>query len=152
MKLTDIMTKRIITKDMKTPVWEVARIMDEYDIGFVPITNANKIVGVITDRDIATKCIKENYNNSKSIDEFMTKKIITINSSELVSIALNTMAKNKVKRLLVEEENQIIGIISLSDIFMHYDLMSDLLPTLQSIWHIERNYEEKNVPIQTFEL
>lgn len=152
MKLRDIMTKRLVTKDAQTPIWEVARIMDEFDIGFVPITEGNKIVGVITDRDITVKCIKENFDNSKKVEEFMTKSLVTVNIDAQVSDVFRTMAKHKIKRVLVEEDRLIVGVIAISDIITHYDLMSELLPTLRTIWSIDKNHEDTNVDISQFEL
>ncbi len=152
MELKNIMSKQIITKDTQTPIWEVARVMCDYDIGFVPITSGKKIIGVITDRDIAVKCVKENYDSSKKVEEFMTKKVITVDILDRVGDVLRKMAKHKIKRVLVTEENFIVGVISLSDLIMHYDVMSELMPTLQSIWAIEANEKEKNVDVQKFEL
>ena len=152
MTLNEIMSKRIITKDTQTPIWEVARVMCEYDIGFVPITSGKKIVGIITDRDIAIKCVKENYDSSKKVEEFMTKEVITIDILDSVNDVLRKMAKHKIKRILITEDNLIVGVISLSDIIMHYDVMTELMPTLQSIWNIEENDKEQNVDVKKFEL
>lgn len=152
MKLDNIMTKYIMTKDVNTPIWEVARIMDEYDIGFVPITMENKIIGVITDRDICTRCCKENSDLQKAVNEFMTKEVITVNINDNINDVLNMMAKHQIKRLIVEDNKLAVGIIALSDVINKYSYMSDIIPTLQKIWELHRNIEEKNVSVQTFEL
>lgn len=152
MKLENMMTRVMITKDINTPIWEVSRIMDEYDIGFVPITNEKKMVGVITDRDICCRCCKENVDLQKSIQDFMTKEVITIAIDANINDALNTFAKYKIKRLLVKDDNQIVGILTLSDIVNHCSYISDIIPTLQTIWQIDKNIQEKNNSIQTFEL
>lgn len=146
------MTKAMVTKDINTPIWEVSRIMDEYDIGFVPITKEQKMVGVITDRDICVRCCKENVDLQKSVEDFMTKEVITIAIDDNINDALNTFAKHKIKRLLVKDDNQIVGILTLSDIVNHCSYISDIIPTLQTIWEVNKNRQEKNNSIQTFEL
>ncbi|MCI8445102.1 MAG: CBS domain-containing protein, partial [Bacilli bacterium] len=69
-----------------------------------------------------------------------------------INDVLNTMAKHQIKRLIVEDNKLAVGIISLSDVVNQYSYMSDIIPTLQKIWELHRNIEEKNVSIQTFEL
>lgn len=152
MKLENMMTKAMVTKDINSPIWEVSRIMNEYDIGFIPITKEYKIVGVITDRDICVRCCKENVDLQKSIEDFMTKDVITIDINANMNDALNTFAKYRVKRLLVKNNNEIVGILSLSDIVNHCSYISDIIPTLQTIWQVDKNNQEKNVSVQTFEL
>lgn len=146
------MTSVMVTKDVNTPIWEVARIMDEYDIGFVPITDEKKMVGVITDRDICVRCCKENVDLQKAVQEFMTREVITIDINDNINDALNTLAKHKIKRLLVKEDNMVVGILTLSDIVNHCSYISDIVPTMQAIWAVERNRQEKNNSVQTFEL
>lgn len=152
MKLENMMTKAIMTKDMNTPIWEVSRIMDEYDIGFVPITNEQKIIGVITDRDICVRCCKENVDLQKSIGDFITREVITIDIHDNMNDALNTFAKHRIKRLLVKDNNKIVGILTLSDIVNHCSYISDIIPTLQTIWQIDKNIQEKNNSVESFEL
>lgn len=152
MKLENMMTKAIMTKDMNTPIWEVSRIMDEYDIGFVPITNEQKIIGVITDRDICVRCCKENVDLQKSIGDFITREVITIDIHDNMNDALNTFAKHRIKRLLVKDNNKIVGILTLSDIVNHCSYISDIIPTLQTIWQIDKNTQEKNNSVESFEL
>lgn len=152
MNIENIMTKTIIAKDLNTPIWEVSRIMDEYNIGFIPISNNNKIVGVITDRDICIHCCKENSNLQKPINDFITKEIITIDKNENVAETLRILSKYKIKRLLVTDNNQVIGVLSLSDIINHYSELSELLPTLQAIWSIEKTNHESDVKVDSYEL
>lgn len=152
MNIKKIMSKNIITKDINSPIWEIARVMDEYNIGFIPITDKNKIIGVITDRDICIRCLQKNNDLQKSINDFITRDVITINIDDNISEALRIMADKKIKRLMVKDNKKIVGILTLSDIINHYDTISELLPTLKAIWTIEKNDFESDVKVNSYEL
>ena len=62
MKVKNFMTSDLIVYDINSSLNELANIMKKYDIGFVPIANKNKIVGVLTDRDIVTRILANNDN------------------------------------------------------------------------------------------
>lgn len=152
MKLETMMTRCILTKEVTAPIWEVAKLMEENNIGFVPITDNNRIIGVITDRDICIRCVKNREDLQKPIEEFITKNIVTIDKDETTAGLLRSFAKNRIKRILVTDKENIIGIISLSDVINHYSEMTDLIPTLQTIWQIDKSNEEKNASVHTFKL
>lgn len=152
MIVKDIMTKKIITKDKHTPIWEIARIMNEYDIGFVPITDNNKIIGVVTDRDITVKCVKENINNNESIEEYTSKNIISVDNNSDIKEILKVMSKNKIKRVLVTEDTNVVGIVSLSDIIGKYSNSDNILSAMSKIFKIDNNTKRENTSVETFKL
>ena len=116
LKAQDIMSRNLIIMDDNTSISEVARIMKEKDIGFIPISNDNKIIGVITDRDIVVNAISNKCNLDTPVKEYATKNVISVNIDDNVSKILNVMRKNKVKRVLVTDEHKLVGIVSFSDI------------------------------------
>ena len=77
MSLSDIMSKHIIVGSVDDGIYEIASIMKENDIGFVPIARDDKIVGVITDRDIVVKIIS-NHDYNSDITNYMTKDIVDV--------------------------------------------------------------------------
>lgn len=146
MKIKDIMTKKIINCDIGSDINTISQIMHEHDIGFVPITKHNKIVGVITDRDIVVKIIA---NNDKKIEGYISSKLITVDINCDINEALKVMSKNKIKRLLVSKEEDIVGIVSLSDIIKN-DI--DVCETIKQIWNLNKHKKEGNVSVEDYKL
>ena len=150
MKAQDIMSRNLIIMNDNTSISEVARIMKEKDIGFIPISNDNKIIGVITDRDIVVNAISNKCNLDTPVKEYATKNVISVNIDDNVSKILNVMRKNKVKRVLVTDEHKLVGIVSFSDILNNNEF--DILNTMKEIWSIKRNNEHYETEIDEFYL
>ena len=142
----------MITKDIQAPIFEVAQAMNDFNVGIIPITKDNKIVGVVTDRDICVLACSNQVDLEKPIADYITRKVITVDCDDTIHAVLEVMRKNQIKRVLVLKDKKIIGIISLSDIIHHHSYMNDLLETMQGIFTIDRNVEEPNTSVQTFEL
>lgn len=150
MKAQDIMSRNLIIMDDNTSISEVARIMKEKDIGFIPISNDNKIIGVITDRDIVVNAISNKCSLDTPVKEYATKNVISVNLDDNVSKILNVMRKNKVKRVLVNDEHKLVGIVSFSDILNNNEF--DILNTMKEIWSIKRNNDHYETEIDEFYL
>lgn len=139
------MCKDLIIVDISTNIEEVAKIMKEYDIGFVPVSKNNKIVGVLTDRDIVIKILA---NKDNKIENYLSKPIsIDVNSD--IKESLELMRKYKIKRLLVSDNNKLIGVITLSDL-LNTDI--NLLETIKEIFEINRNSDTYTTKINEFYL
>lgn len=150
MKAQNIMSRNLIIMNDNTSISEVARIMKEKDIGFIPISNDNKIIGVITDRDIVVNAISNKCNLDTPVKEYATKNVISVNLDDNVSKILNVMRKNKVKRVLVNDEHKLVGIVSFSDILNNNEF--DILNTMKEIWSIKRNNDHYETEIDEFYL
>ena len=125
--------------------------MKKYDIGFIPIVDKNKLVGVITDRDIVINAISNNCSFNDLIDKYVVKNIISIEQNKSIDDALNLMALKKIKRLIVTDNNKISGILTLSDILGKYD-NEILLDTFKQIFEINRNDDLFSTEIDEFYL
>lgn len=144
------MSRNLIIMNDNTSISEVARIMKEKDIGFIPISNDNKIIGVITDRDIVVNAISNKCSLDTPVKEYATKNVISVNIDDNVSKILNVMRKNKVKRVLVNDEHKLVGIVSFSDILNNNEF--DILNTMKEIWSIKRNNDRYETEIDEFYL
>lgn len=144
------MSRNLIIMNDNTSISEVARIMKEKDIGFIPISNDNKIIGVITDRDIVVNAISNKCSLDTPVKEYATKNVISVNIDDNVSKILNVMRKNKVKRVLVNDEHKLVGIVSFSDILNNNEF--DILNTMKEIWSIKRNNDHYETEIDEFYL
>ena len=102
---------------------EVAQRMRDSDVGAIPVCNNDgKVIGIVTDRDLAITVVAD----GKSAEEFKVGGLaaghaITVESDANVIDALNLMARHKVRRLPVVEDQALIGIVSQGDIAVHLD-------------------------------
>ena len=148
MKIKDKMTKTIITANINENINDISKLMKEYDIGFIPIEDNNKIIGIITDRDIV---INNVYNNDNNIKDYISANIISIDENEDLEKALDQMKQHKIKRLLVTNDNKVTGIISLSDLLNEID-SNTLLEALKEIYQIDKNEHDYKPEIDNFYL
>ena len=149
MSLSDIMSKHIIVGSVDDDIYKIASIMKENDIGFVPIVNDGKIVGVITDRDIVVKIIS-NHDNS-NITNYMTKDIVDVSIDNSLSDVLSIMKKYRVKRVLVTDGDRVLGVVSLSDI-LNCEINDDVLSCIKEIFEVGPNIHKYETLIDEFYL
>jgi predicted transcriptional regulator len=150
--LEAIMSKDIISIKEESSIKEAASKMLAYDVGFLPITHKNKIVGVITDRDIATTVFKNTTTLDTPVKDYMHKHIIFCDKKKDVLDALQVMRKEKIKRILVTDKKKVIGILSLSDILNNCDFYEEILKTLKEIFTVGRNTDTYKTEIDEFYL
>ena len=147
MKIKDIMSRNIINCNLNSTVYDVAKLMKEYNIGIIPIIDED-LMGVITDRDIVIKCV---YNNDPSIKSYISDNIISIEEDKEIESALKLMKEKKVKRLIVTKEKEIVGILSLSDIIKNSN-SKEIINTIKSIYGIKDNMFNENSLVDSFYL
>jgi CBS domain-containing protein len=120
-KVSEIMTHDVVTVTPKDNVYEVAVKMKENDTGFIPVVEGgDKLIGVITDRDLVIRGIAEKRPGSTAVDEVMTKGIKTASREMSVDEAAELMAQQQVRRLPVCEGDRLIGIVSIGDMAVRH--------------------------------
>lgn len=149
MRAKDVMTSSLIVVDKNADIFEVANIMKKNDIGFVPVSDNNKIIGVITDRDIVVKVLA---NKDTKITNYISKDIIMCNIDDSIDDILLKMRENKIKRMLVVDDKKVMGIISLSDILNTNYNNEDKIVSIQTIWSITSNDQTRSLEIDEFYL
>ena len=144
------MTYNIISSNKDSSIKEISLLMKKHNIGFIPIKDKDEYVGVITDRDICL-AIPTINNLNDSIKSYITNNIIYIDVNSDINCALKTMSKNKVKRLLVKDKNNVIGILTLSDI-LNYTNNKNIISTYKTIFYIHNNSKIDIAEIDEFYL
>ena len=115
MLVKDIMNSPAICIDANITISETIKIMRKENIGFCPITKNDRLIGVVTDRDILMR--SQRLNKNTRISKIMTRTCIyTISAHAPLEIAKKTMMKYNVKRLIVIYDDYIKGVISNTDI------------------------------------
>ncbi len=98
-------------------VVEAARMMREEHIGSLPVTDDEKLVGMITDRDITTRVVAEAADpNRMSVGDIYSRDLISVESDKDLAEALQLMARHQVRRLPVVENGGLVGIVAQADI------------------------------------
>jgi len=98
-------------------VVEAARLMREQDIGSLPITDDEQLVGMITDRDITMRVVAEAADpNATSVEDIYSRDLISVEPDNDLEEALGLMARHQVRRLPVVEDGRLVGIVAQADI------------------------------------
>jgi CBS domain-containing protein len=120
MKIKDIMTKDPATVTPNATVREAARLMQREDTGILPVVedSSRKLVGVITDRDIAIRVVAEGRDANTPVSGVMSKgSIVTLQPDADVEDAMEKMADEQVRRIpIVDDRATLLGIVSQADI------------------------------------
>jgi CBS domain-containing protein len=113
----DAMTAAPRSIAQSASVVEAARLMREGDIGSLPITDDEKLVGMITDRDIATRVVAEAADpKTTSVADVYSRDLISVEPDEDLEEAVRLMARHQVRRLPVVENGRLVGIVAQADI------------------------------------
>lgn len=120
-KCSEVMTKNPTCCLPNDIVSKVAQLMKSKDIGPVPIIEneqTKKLVGVVTDRDLALKIVAEGRDpKSTKAEEVMTRKVVTCHAEDDLQKALDEMSGHKLRRIpVVDNNNRIVGIIAQADV------------------------------------
>ena len=118
MKVKDAMHKGVDWVSPDTPVSELAKLMREHDIGAIPIGENDRLIGMVTDRDITMRAVAEDrLPSSTSVRDVMSEKIYYCFEDDDVEEAARCMAENQVRRLpILNRDKRLTGIVSLADI------------------------------------
>lgn len=118
MQIKEIMTIKPETLPPSTLLIEAAKEMLKNDFGFLPVAENGKLVGVLTDRDIAIRAVAKGLEpDSTSLEKVMTKKVVYCHDNDDISNAADLMKEKQIRRLVVLDKNErICGVVSLGDI------------------------------------
>ena len=121
MKISDIMTRNPTTVTPGTTVRDAAQLMQREDTGILPVVESEggkKLVGVVTDRDIAIRVVAEGRPADTRVSEVMTSsRLATLRADANVDDVMDTMADQQVRRVpIVDERGTLVGIVAQADI------------------------------------
>jgi CBS domain-containing protein len=119
MKVKDVMHKGVDWVGPETPVAELAKLMCEHDIGAIPIGDGDKLIGMVTDRDIVCKGLAQAGFDARrtTARDVMTAGIHCCREDDDLAKAVKHMEELKVRRLpVINKSRRMIGILSLGDI------------------------------------
>ncbi|MGN6516041.1 MAG: CBS domain-containing protein [Rhizomicrobium sp.] len=118
MKVKQVMHKGVTWVTPETPVAKVAKEMKRKDVGAIPVGKNDRLVGMVTDRDIVCRGLANGKaGKTLSAGDVMTKGIVYCRTEDDVTKALRTMKSKKIRRLpVIDAKKRMVGILSLGDI------------------------------------
>jgi len=116
-QIRDIMEKNVVTIDEDSSVLDAAQLLKEKEISFLVITKNNKPIGVVTESDFVRKLVVDDKIASKtSLSEIMSYKFRSVEPSTDIEDAVQKMLNNKIRRLLVIDQEKLVGVITETDL------------------------------------
>jgi len=97
---------------------DAAKIMETNNLEAVVVVENNKLVGIVTDRDYTIKLGSHAYPIDTPIGRLMSYPLISIDQDADISVALNLMEENKIKRLPVISDDKVLGMVTMSDLII----------------------------------
>jgi len=118
MKISEIMTPDPELIDPNSSIRDAAQRMKDEDIGALPVGENDRLIGMVTDRDIALRAVAEDKQpSSTSVRDVMSEKIYYCFEDDNVEEAARCMAENQVRRLpILNRDKRLTGIVSLADL------------------------------------
>jgi CBS domain-containing protein len=114
-QVKDLMTKNVITINLKKSISDAALLMKAKKIGSLVVIDGETPVGIVTERDFVRRAVANKLQFDESISEIISKPLVTIDPDSTLEEAARLMLEKKIRRLLVLEEEKIRGIIVASD-------------------------------------
>lgn len=137
LRCREIMTKNPKTANREMSLREVAGLMKEGDFGVLPIVEKenNKLVGILTDRDIVVRAVADGKNVSETtVGDAMSDRLFTAKPDDFVFEAVRTMGERQVRRIPIVDDDFILqGIIAMADIALEMEDEREIAETLEDI-------------------
>ena len=115
--IQDVMTRDVLVVKPGQPISEAAALMASADVGSLPVSEDERLVGMLTDRDVALRAVAKGLGPDTPVREVMTAQIKYCHDDEDVSAVAANMASLGVRRLpVVDRDKRLVGIVALSNI------------------------------------
>ncbi len=117
MKISEVMTHKVETVRPDQSVREAASFMIDADAGSIPVMEGDKLVGMITDRDIAVRGVAKGHGPDTPVRDLMSDGLICVRAEDDVEEVATKMSEAQVRRLpVIDEQQKLVGIVSLGDL------------------------------------
>jgi CBS domain-containing protein len=117
MKISEVMTREVRMVSPDDTIADAAKLMAELDAGILPVANSEKMIGMVTDRDIVIRGVAAGLGPKAKVSEVMTDDVKYCYEDDTVEHVAKNMAKIQVRRLpVLSREKRLVGIVSLGDL------------------------------------
>lgn len=134
MKVREKMTTNVGYVNPSNTVVEAAQVMQKLNVGSVPVFDQNKVVGVVTDRDIVVRNVAHGkIPQDTKVQDVMTSQVTTVTPDMDMDEVSRIMAQQQIRRVPVVENNQLVGILALGDMATDYRFDTEASEALTEI-------------------
>jgi len=117
LKIGDWMSKSVTTITKEKTVYEAAKLMDELNIGSLPVVEKGVPIGIVTERDIIRRAVAKDKDIHKTkINEIMTKDPVTVDDDTSILEVSRIMSEHNFRRVMVVKKGKLLGIVTAKDI------------------------------------
>lgn len=136
MKISEMMTRGVEFTNPDATLQQAAQMMADEDVGFLPVGDHDRMIGMITDRDIAVRGVANGRDPKKTkVRDVMTERVLYCFEDDDVEKAAESMSREQVRRLpIVDHNKRLVGIVSLGDMAMKHN-PAKAGATLSSVCH-----------------
>ena len=126
MEIKDIMTQSVVSIDPDESVEVAARTMTRHNIGALPVCSNGKLCGMLTDRDIVTRCLAASRQPADTrVRQVMTEQVTSVRPDLDIGVAAHLMGRLQIRRLPVVENGKLCGMVSLGDMAVREESVLD---------------------------
>lgn len=118
-EIGEILKKKPIMLDVNASIQQAAQVMTEHKVSSIMLTKDEKLVGILTDRDLRSRCVAKALDVTLPVTDIMSRDIITMRSDDMVLHALMTMTKAHINHIPVVDDDRTIGMLTASDLTSH---------------------------------
>lgn len=115
MKVRDLTWRRPVTIDVAATVGEAAQAFAEHGVGALVVTDADRPVGIVTDRDIVVRGVARGKHPDGRIDDLMSMGVVAIAADDEADELYAVFARHAIRRVPVVEGDRVVGLVSLDD-------------------------------------
>lgn len=133
MIVKDIMSNDIVSLNSEDSIERAAQIMKQFDVGSIPVCNQEKLIGIVTDRDITLRSVASGNSTQQKISDVMTQNPVTGTPDMDIHDAARIMSDQQIRRLPIIQNNNLVGIVSLGDISLEPNLKDNAEEALKNI-------------------
>ena len=123
MQINRIMTEYVEVITLEKSIQEAAKQMRSLDVGVLPVCNGDRLVGMLTDRDLTIRVVADGRDpKSTTVEEVMTRQVVYCFEDQDIEEAERVMEKHQIRRLpVLNRDKRIVGIVSLGDLAVKND-------------------------------
>jgi len=115
--IKDVMVTDLVTVTADLNVKEAVKVMNDFEIGCLIVVEDGKAVGILTERDVLKRVVEKGKDPEKTlVKDVMSKPLIVVNPEMGLEEAIETMFKNKIKKLPVVKDGKLVGLVTFTDI------------------------------------
>ncbi|MFD2612899.1 CBS domain-containing protein [Paenibacillus gansuensis] len=140
--LKEVMSTDIVTVTLQDNIFEIALKMKQHDIGFIPVLEGRRLIGVVTDRDLVIRGYADKHSGSTAVEHVISKDVRTVSPEMTVDEAAKIMANEKIRRLPVVENGELVGVVAIGDLAVRTKFEDEAGEALSQISEKDKSYSK----------